>query len=147
MFKQHIPNYVDSDPKTSDASTTLDVLSLEWVDRYTKHTDHVFYMWTCDGRTLITLYDNGAYWWVVGYADFDLDLPKFRDHRIERQAEVAVLAEGLCIRSDGKAWYLLRPNESKTGYLGYRVDTKEWLPRMYTAFRSELEAQMAKDVL
>lgn len=148
MFRQHVPKFIDASQKlASDASTTEEVLAISWVNSWADSIEHTFDMWTCDGRTLIALYDGGTYWWVVGYADFDLDLPKFRDHRIEKQAEVVLLDEGLCLKSDGRAWYLLKPNESKTGYLGYRADTKEWLPSMYTTFRSELEAQMVKDML
>ena len=104
-------------------------------------------MWTCDSKTLVALYDGGTYWWAVGFADFDLDLPKFRDHRIEIRRESNIIEEGIHVKSDGRAWYVLKANNEKTGYLGYRLDTGKWLGHRYTVFLSESEAQAVKDKL
>ena len=148
MFRQHVPNYVDTDFKrVDDANTLEEVLSISWVKKWTESTEHAFYMWTCDNRTLVALYDDGAYWWAVGFADFDLDLPKFRDHRIERRRVPNVVEEGIHVKSDGRAWYVLKANDAKTGYVGYRVDTGKWLGHRYTVFLSESEAQAVKDKL
>lgn len=146
MFKQHVPNYVDVKQKlTSDASTTEEVLAISWVNSWTESTEHTFDMWTCSSRTLIAVYDGGTYWWVVGYADFDLHLPDFSDNHIAKPIPVVVISDEIVVKGDGRAWYVLRGSGS--GYVGYRVDTQQWLDRRYTAFQSESEAESVKEKL
>lgn len=80
MFRQHIPNFVDvNSVMSSDALTTEEVLCLSWVDIWTKSKEHSFIMWSTSDRSLVAIFDNYKYWFVVGYADFDLDLPKFSE--------------------------------------------------------------------
>lgn len=148
MFRQHVPNFVDVKQKlASDASTTEEVLNISWVKSWTQSSEHKFYMWVRSGTALIALFDDGTYWWVVGYADFDLALPEFTDHRVEKRIEPSIVEEGIHVKSDGRAWYVLKANDAKTGYLGYRVDTQQWLGHRYTTFMSESEAQAVKDGL
>jgi hypothetical protein len=148
MFRQHVPNFVDVTHKlASDASTTEEVLDISWVKSWTQSTEHIFYMWVKSDTALIALFDFGTYWWVVGYSDFDLDLPEFTDHMVQKRLEPNIVEPGIHVKSDGRAWYVLKPNKSMSGYLGYRVDTNQWLGHRYTAFRSEAEAQTVKDRL
>jgi hypothetical protein len=148
MFRQHVPNCVDTYFKrVDDANSLEEVLDISWVKKWTESTEHVFYMWTHDDRSLVALYDNGEYWWVVGFADFDLGLPKFSDHRIQKRREPNIVEDGIHVKTDGRAWYVLKANDAKTGYLGYRVDVGRWLGHRYTVFLSEAEAQAVKDKL
>ena len=147
MFRQHLPGFVDGTPKTADVSTTLEVLGLDWVDRWTKSSEHIFSMWTRNSKSLIAIYDEGTYWWVVGHADFDLELPEFADHRVYKRIEPNIVEEGIHVKSDGRVWYVLKADDAKTGYLGYRVDVDRWLGSRYTKFLSESEAQAVKDKL
>jgi hypothetical protein len=145
MFRQHVPNYVDTKFKrVDDANTLEEVLDINWVKKWTESTDHSFYMWTKSGRTLIALFDNGEYWWTVGYADFDLDLPKFSDHRINKPVEPKKLEDGISIQSDGRSWYILRPNEDNTGYVGFRESDCTWHHRNYNRYPTR---QCALDVM
>lgn len=148
MFRQHVPNCVDVKSKrVDDANNLEDVLNIDWVKSWTKSTEHTFNMWTRSGRGLVAIYDNGTYWWTIGYADFELELPEFTDHMVHKRVEPNIIEEGIHVKSDGKAWYVLKANDAKTGYLGYRVDTKQWLGHKYTAFISESEAQAVKNRL
>lgn len=152
MFKQHLPKFVDGTPKTSDASTLVDVLAIPWVSSWKQDRDHTFSMWTQDDRSLIAIYDEGTYWWVVGHADFDLGLPKFKDHRVIKSAknfqfEQVIPENGMIIRTDGRGWFLLKPDESNERYLGYRADTDQWLISRYTVFLNLAEVQAVKDKL
>jgi hypothetical protein len=148
MFRQHVPKFIDTKQKLASSANTLeDVLAISWVKSWTKSTEHSFYMWVKIGKSLIALFDEGTYWWVVGHADFDLELPEFTDHRIHKRAEPNIIEEGIHVKSDGRAWYVLKANDAKTGYLGYRVDVDRWLGSRYTTFLSESEAQAVKDKL
>ena len=147
MFRQHMPQYVDGTRKESDASTLEEVLLIPWVDRFTQNSEHPFYMWVKQGKSLIALFDGGNHWWVIGHADFDLKLPEFTDHRIQKREEPNIIEEGIHVKTDGRAWYVLKADVAKTGYLGYRVDVDRWLVSRYTTFLSESEAQAVKDKL
>ena len=153
MFKQHVPNYVDVKSKRIDDANTLEeVLDISWVKKWTESTEHAFYMWTKSDKTLIALFDSGEYWWTVGFADFDLDLPKFKDHRVLKSAknfqfEQVIPENGMIIRTDGRGWFLLKPDENNERYLGYRADTDQWLISRYTVFLNLAEVQSVKDKL
>jgi hypothetical protein len=145
VFKQHVPKYVDTNSKRfSEVSTTEEVLDISWVKKWTESTEHSFYMWVKEGRTLIALFDEGEYWWVVGFADFDLSLPKFNDHRISKPVEPKKLEDGISIQSDGRSWYILRPNEDNTGYVGFRESDCTWQHRNYNRYPNR---QCALDVM
>ena len=77
-FRQHIPNFVDTDPAPDfDFETTQDLLALEVVRRYGQRKD--FSHFAMHGNCLMEISDGGHYWWVVGYVEHleAVDLPQW----------------------------------------------------------------------
>ena len=140
MFRQHVPGFVDIDPKEAHVSTLEEVLALPWVHRWAEIPNHKFDMWTVEDDTLIAVYDGGTYWWVVGYSRFKLDLPSFKDNHIPKKVERALFQTIPYVETDGRFYYIVKGNENNK-LTGYREDSNEWKLQGYTRYPSKEAAQ------
>ena len=67
-IRQHIPNFVDTHvPYESNFNITEELLNIPWVKQWERDSDKKFYRWSKSEELLIAEYDNGNYWWVIGY--------------------------------------------------------------------------------
>lgn len=67
---KHIPNFVDKGkpPDENDFETTNQLLNIPWVKGWeTPFDGRPFYRWAKSRNCLIAEYDDGKFWWVVGY--------------------------------------------------------------------------------
>ena len=145
MFKQHIPGFVDSKPKLSIADTLELVLELDFVKSWERKKG--FHKWVKQGRSLIAVFDEGRVWWVVGYPDFDLDLPEFKDNVIIEEPEPITYSGGIQIKQDGQYWMIWRPSKDGRAMLGYHGDSETWRYGMAQRYPSESVAQKVADKL
>lgn len=86
MFKKHLPGSVDGVRTKWEVNTLEEVLALDYIKRWSDKPN--FYMWAKDDNTLMALLDGGKVWWVIGYADFKLDLPEWKDHYIPKEMQI-----------------------------------------------------------
>lgn len=80
-IKKHVPCFVDVEQSSdeNDFETVDELLNIPWVKRWEIPMDgHIFYRWTKSGDLLVAEYDNGEFWWVVGYIRIpeDVELPE-----------------------------------------------------------------------
>lgn len=127
MFKQHIPGSVDGTPKISDASTLEEVLALDWVARWAEKSN--FQKWAKYEHSLIAFLSidgvpDGIYWFVVGYADFDFDLPEAIYPK--REVIEPSYSGGIQIKHDGRFWMIWKPSVSGKSMVGYCGDLGVW---------------------
>jgi len=79
-FRERVPNCVDrrEPPREFEFNTLAELLSCEWVHRWTQDKD--FYKFSLNKDLLIVELKNGKEKWVVGYIKFpdQLNLPQWR---------------------------------------------------------------------
>lgn len=121
MFRQYIPGFVDSEPQISEANSLEEILAIDWVAKWA--TKPNFQKWAGD-RSLIAFFDNGNMWYIIGTADFDLNLPKPVYPKIE--VVEPHYTGGIQIKQDGNFWMIWRPSEDGRAMLGYCGDSDTW---------------------
>ena len=81
-IRKHIPNFIDTDrlPDENDFETTDQLLNIPWVKEWESPFDgRPFYRWSKSDNHLIAEYDNGKFWWVIGFIrnPDNIELPKW----------------------------------------------------------------------
>jgi hypothetical protein len=81
-YKQHIPTFCDGfEPIKIECNNTEELLKHESLQRHT--TDPDFFRFSQDKHQNISIYylmlelKEGTSWWVLGYVDTDMGLPKW----------------------------------------------------------------------
>jgi hypothetical protein len=75
-IRQYIPSFIETraQRKSAIVETPADLDRVDWIRRWRQNTGHTFTRWmqSVDPRLLIAVYDEGNYWWVVGFMSGEL---------------------------------------------------------------------------
>lgn len=79
-IEMYRPGFVDDDGKEYEFETTIDLLSIEDVNRFSEIPNFHRFSISRRGEKFILMaeYKDGFEWWVVGYMSQRVDLPEWK---------------------------------------------------------------------
>jgi|DEB0MinimDraft_10_1074344.scaffolds.fasta_scaffold00875_6 hypothetical protein len=86
-FRRHYPSFFTGGYEGEiEVASLEELLEVEWIKNFSKYTGKSkFYRYSISGKSLMAEYNKGETWWVIGYTNTELSLPKWDRSIVERQ--------------------------------------------------------------